>query len=323
LFTGNTIFISALDWGLGHATRCVPLIRQLQKDNKIILGTTTLTSVIFDEEFPELEKVEVPSYNIHYSKMFSVGLKLFFDSPRILGVIKSEKKCLDKIIKEKNIDVVISDNRFGLYSENTKNIIISHQIFLKSPFANFIAQKINKSCLLNFDELWIPDHEDPANSLSGELSHGKHFHPNVKYIGPLSRLEKTPIEKKYDYLLLLSGPEPQQSILRDALIQIASKATDKKFALVTNSIINTQKNIGIFCLPGKSLLEELICSSDNIICRSGYSTLMDLFMLEIKSLTLIPTPGQTEQEYLAEYWKKNKGAEVVREQDLQELLTLL
>lgn len=305
----KTIFISALDWGLGHATRCVPVIRALRKNNKIIIGVTPLTKIIFDEEFPDLQKIEVPAYNIKYSSFFPLWLKLFLDSPRIFSLIKKEKTLLEKIIDEHKIDVVISDNRFGLHSKKVKSIFITHQLFLKTPFANSYAQNINKKYILNFDEVWVPDFEDEKRSLSGELSHGKHFHKNIKYIGPQSRLAKGIQQNKYDGLFLLSGPEPQQSILKNELLCLAEKNPQCRFALVsTQNTKQETRNIEIFNCPDKVKLSQLINQSETIFCRSGYSTLMDLHVLEKKEIVLIPTPGQTEQEYLAEYWQKKFGS---------------
>lgn len=309
LLKDKTIFISALDWGLGHATRCVPVIRELKENNKIIIGVTPLTKIIFDEEFPDLQKTEVPAYNITYSAFFPLWFKLFLDTPRILSVIKKEKKLLKEIIRNHKIDVVISDNRFGLHSKKVKSIFITHQLFLKTPFANSYAQKINRKYILNFDAIWIPDYEEEKRSLSGELSHGIHFHKNVTYIGPQSRLVKGIEEKKYDGLFLLSGPEPQQSILKNELLCLAEKNPRRRFALVSSENTKSEtRNIEIFICPDKVKLSQLINQSETIFCRSGYSTLMDLYALEKKEIVLIPTPGQTEQEYLAEYWQKKFGS---------------
>jgi len=322
LFSDKVIFISALDWGLGHATRCVPLIRKFQKNNKIIIGVTPLTKSVFEEEFPSLEKINLPAYNVRYSKTLPLWLKLFFDWPRIKKVIKDENTELEKIISKYKIDVVISDNRFGLYSKKIHSVFITHQLFIKTPFATGIIQKINKKYILNFDEIWIPDFENETESLSGELSHGEHFHKNVKYIGPLSRLQKiNSLETKYDYLFLISGPEPQHSILRNLLCELALQYPDLKFCLISNVKLQEQsfKNIETFVSPNNQQLSQLISQSKKIICRSGYSTLMDIFLIGIKNIILVPTPGQTEQEYLANNWKQKFNAKVIEQKNLSGL----
>lgn len=313
MLQNKTIFFSALDWGLGHATRCVPIIRDLLKNNKIIIGITPLTKTIFEEEFPELEKINLPAYNIRYSSFLPLWFKLMLQWPKISQIINAEKNLLAKIIKTHKIDYVISDNRFGLFSKNVHSVLITHQLFLKSPFANRLAQRINTKTILNFSEVWIPDFENEKESLSGDLSHGKHFHQNVKYIGPQSRLQRiSSLEKKYNGLFLLSGPEPQQTILKNKLIKLAENNSTLKFALISpRPTIKETKNIQTFIYPDKIKISELMGQSEVIFCRSGYSSLMDLHALNKKNIILIPTPGQSEQEYLAEYWSKKFSCRIL------------
>ncbi len=317
MLSGKTIFIAPLDWGLGHATRCVPIIKQLQQENKIIIGVTALTKKVFDEEFPQIQQLEIPAYNVKYSKVLPLWLKLFFDWPGISSIIKREHALLQEIILKHKIDLVISDSRFGLYSKNIHSIFITHQVFLKTPFATSIAQGVNKNYILNFDEIWIPDLENEEKSLSAELSHGQHFHPQVKYIGPQTRLNKIISSgKKYDHLFLLSGPEPQHSLLRELLIKKVKENSHLKFALITNRFDEQIKNFDVFISPNAKKISEIISQSKTIICRSGYSTLMDLYLLQKKEVILIPTPGQTEQEYLAYYWKERFGAKVYEQKNI-------
>lgn len=332
MFSGKTIFIAPLDWGLGHATRCVPIIKELLKHNKVILGVTPLTKPILSEEFPDLKKIIIPAYEIRYSKLLPLWIKLALSFPRISKIIKEEGKTLVKLIEEEKVDVVISDNRFGLHSKKAYCVFITHQLFLKAPLFENFAQKQNKKCILNFDEVWVPDYDtnDASTSsatlttLSGELSHGKHYHTNVKYIGPQSRLTDVicEVEKnKFDYLILLSGPEPGRSILEEKLLK-KTQNSEKKIALVRGSHnqhpSTTNQFIQVFDFPTKEQLKKLILSSEKIICRSGYSTLMDMHLLGKTDLILIPTPGQSEQEYLAEYWQKHFNAHILSEKHLSQ-----
>ncbi|MBK7668579.1 MAG: glycosyltransferase [Sphingobacteriaceae bacterium] len=315
MFSNKTIFFGALDWGLGHATRSVPIIRQLLKNNTVILGVTSLTKPIFDEGFPELKKIDLPAYDIKYSSFFPLWLKLGLSAPRISQIIADENKLLIKITQENNIDVVISDNRFGLYSEKVHSVFITHQLFLKAPVFENFGSKLNQNYISKFNEVWVPDFENEKESLSGELCHGNLFHKNISYIGPQSRLQDviTEVEKdKYDYLVLLSGPEPTRTQLEEELLK-KIKLSNKKFAFVRGSKLKIQssklENVDGFDFPTKEELKKLILSSKKIICRSGYSTLMDMHLLGEKELVLIPTPGQSEQEYLADYWKQKFGTE--------------
>lgn len=315
MFNGKTIFYGALDWGLGHATRSVPIIKQLLKNNTVILGVTPLTKLIFDEEFPELKKIDLPAYNIKYSKVLPLWIKLGLSSPRISRIIAEENKLSEKIITENKVDVIVSDNRFGLHSDKIHSVFITHQLFLKAPVFGGLGNKINQNYISNFNEVWVPDFENEAESLAGELSHGTHIDKNVKYIGPLSRLADviTAAEKdKYDYLILLSGPEPTRTELEKELLKLTTKSS-KRIALVRGFGFRVSglklDTVEAFDLPTKEELKKIILSSKKIICRSGYSTLMDMHLLGKKDLILIPTPGQSEQEYLAEYWKKKFGTE--------------
>lgn len=322
MIAGKTIFVAPLDWGLGHATRCVPIIRELiQNGNTILLGVTPITRQIFDQEFPELKKITIPAYNIRYSSVFPVWIKLLLDAPRIFKVIKEEHALLKLIFQNHKIDVVISDNRFGLYNSDVRTVFITHQLFLKVPFGRFLAQRINRKYIQKFDEVWIPDYKDAAVSLSGDLSHGKHFHSKISYLGPKSRLQIVDnAVKKYDYLFLISGPEPKQTVFRNLLIEKIKQYPTQKFVLLSNAGLNTsENNLEVITSPDTFTLGKTIGESKTIICRSGYSTLMDLHMLGIKNVILVPTPGQTEQEYLAEYWRVKFGSVVVKQKDLGDL----
>jgi hypothetical protein len=301
----------------------VPLIRTLEKENKIIIGVTPVVKKIFEEEFPHLPQIDLPSYNIKYSRWLPLWLKLVLEWLRILKVIKKENSHLQEIIQSHKVEVVISDNRFGLFSNAVHTIFITHQVFLKTPFSSGLAQIKNRNYINNFNELWIPDYELEERSLSGELSHGNHFHQHVTYIGPLSRLTKTDSlqEQKYDYLFLLSGPEPQQTLLRKKLLKKVAQYPALKFAIVANTGQTSEyNNLDVFVFPGQQQLSGLIATSKKIICRSGYSTLMDLHLLGKKDLILIPTPGQTEQEYLAAYWEKRFGTISLKQKQVRDYL---
>ncbi len=320
MIKNKTIFISALDWGLGHATRCVPLIKQLMVDNVVILGVTKTTSLIFDDEFPNLQKVDLVPYGIKYSVAFPVAVKLLMDAPRIFRVIKKEKKQLAQIIEKYNIDVVISDNRFGLCSEKVESIYITHQLNVQAGIFSDIANKIHHHYMRQFNAVWVPDFEDEKIALAGKLSHHSSLN-NVTYIGPLSRLnfvdEKT---DGFDYLCILSGPEPLRTELERTLINKANQS-EKQICIVrgTNKDLKsfTNKNVKVLNSPSAKELSSLILNSKTIVCRSGYSTLMDLHHLNKQNCILIPTTGQEEQEYLAEYWGAKPGFRSVYEKDLK------
>jgi predicted glycosyltransferase len=319
LIKNKIIFISPLDWGLGHATRCVPLIKRLMQDNVVVLGITKTTALIFNEEFPTLKKMDIEPYNISYSKKIPLSIKLLFDAPRILGVIKKEKQQLQQIIKEHKIEVVISDNRFGLSNKNVECIYMTHQLNIQAGVFSFIANQIHRHYIKQFNSVWIPDFEDEKNCLAGKLSRNASL-KNVTYLGSLSRLQKVCETKvEYDYLCLLSGPEPLRAELEIILIEKAIQS-DKKICIVRGTNLEQKsfvnKNVTIVDLPSAKELSQFICNSKTVVCRSGYSTLMDLHQLQNTNCILIPTPAQHEQVYLANYWEQKFGAKVINQKDL-------
>lgn len=316
LIKNKTIFISPLDWGLGHATRCVPLIRRLMPDNTVILGTTPGTTPVLKEEFPELKSLSIEPYNIRYSKSLPLLLKLFSDAPRLATVIKKEQEQLRAIVQEHGIDLIISDNRLGLYHEQVESIYITHQLKIKAGIWSAAANRIHRHYMQKFSKVWVPDFEDRGLALAGELSENPGL-KHVEYIGHLSRLDSRAKKKEHtDYLILLSGVEPQRSLLEDALC-LAFRHTKKKVVFVrgtdTAASSSFPETVRVVNFADASQLSQLIADAETIVCRSGYSSLMDLNHFQKKQIVLIPTPGQPEQEYLAQHWKERFGASVIEQ----------
>jgi len=288
---------------LGHAARCVPVIKELQRlGHQVIIGADQQPLAFLQQEFPELPVIKISGYNVLYSKKAN-GFKLLFEGIRFYQFIKKEHKLLAQILAENDIDVVISDNRYGLWNKDVKSIFITHQVFVKTPlFSTWIQNKI-KQLITNFDECWIPDVEG-ENNLSGDLAHFKKIDFSHQYIGALSRFKNVPnTTSKYDVLTIVSGPEPQRTIFQNLLIK-QLKTTQLKVALVAGNPHLIEKkeegNVTIFSHLPTPQLQELITQSKVVICRAGYSSIMDLVALQQKAV-LVPTPGQTEQEYLANY----------------------
>jgi UDP:flavonoid glycosyltransferase YjiC (YdhE family) len=315
-YSDKRILVCPLDWGLGHAARCVPLIKQLQlQNNKVIIACTDWQKKFLQNEITGVEFTGLFGYNVKYSEKLSLGLKILLQFPRLSSLVRKEHYWLEEFLKNNPVDIVISDNRFGLYNKKAECVFMTHQLFVPAPFLPGLVNKMNFYFIKKFDACWVPDFEEEEKSLSGKLSHGGQKFKNIKFIGPLSRFErKNPaIENKFDVLILLSGIEPQRTLLEEKLTGIFV-GTNYRVALVRGSEVKTPKqfpaNFSIYGRINTKEQEELLSSSKKIICRSGYSTLMDLHTMELKAL-LIPTPGQTEQEYLAEFWSKKFGFEFI------------
>ncbi len=305
--------VAPLDWGLGHATRCIPIIHALMHQGiEVWAAAEGAQQILLQQEFPGLRVLPLKGYGINYSKKKSLlPFKLLTQLPRLLGLISYERKWLQQTIETHAIDLVISDNRYGLCSNKIPCIFITHQLTIKAPYQwlEAILQRINYSYINKFTACWVPDAEG-ENNIAGELSHPRQM-PKVPvhYIGLLARFHKTGAEKKYDRCIVLSGPEPQRTFLEHQIMcslpQLEGKTLFVRGKPGSEERLQSGKQYQVENHLPTAALQEAFLQSEWIICRSGYTTIMELMALEKKSI-LIPTPGQTEQEYLArELTKKN------------------
>ncbi len=300
------MLVAPLDWGLGHATRCIPIIRALQKmGHEVLIAAEGSQAVLLINEFPNLKVLPLKGYRITYSRRkWWLPFALLLQLPRLLRIIQYERAWLNRIIDKHHIDLVISDNRYGLHSKKVACIFITHQLTIKIPvgWIERMVQRINYHYIRQFNSCWVPDVAGSVN-LAGILSHPRKLpRTPVHYIGLLSRFMPKEATKKYDYCIVLSGPEPQRTLLENTLLT-GLMNVEGEILLVRGmpgqeTVLKTAKHIEVRNhLTGKDL-QEAIMQSEFIISRSGYTTVMELISLQKKSI-LIPTPGQTEQEYLA------------------------
>lgn len=301
----DTVLVAPLNWGLGHASRCIPIIQELINRNiKVIIASDGIALDLLKNEFPGQTFVTLPNFDIKYGK--ALLLKIFQQSPKILYTFYSEHKSTIQIINDYKISHIISDNRYAVRNRAIPSYIIIHQIQLivKIPFVQFVARKINQYLINKFDQCWIPDFND--SKLAGSLSNSIGLN-NPIYIGPLSRLKvNNYLESYIDICVILSGPEPLRTELENILIKLLSN-TLYTFSIIRGTSNTITTNLPKNCqnyinIANCSQIENSINSSNIIITRSGYSTIMDLDGYD-KPVIMIPTPGQTEQEYLAKRLK--------------------
>ncbi|WP_367755593.1 glycosyltransferase [Flavobacterium sp. WC2430] len=304
----KTILITPLNWGLGHASRCIPIIKALQENNYIpIIASDGAALHLLRKEFPYLKILELPSYQIEYPKNSTYfKWKLFLNSPKMILAIWNEKKIVAKWIDQYEIDGILSDNRLGCYSKRIPSVYITHQINVLTGKTTWITSKLHQKIIKKYSECWIPDVEKIPN-LASKLSHLKKSNLNLKYIGPLSRMIKKELPTKYDLMVILSGPEPQRSILEEK-IKVELKRYKGEVIFIKGIIEKEQtkekiKNILFYNFMNSRQLEQAFNESEIILCRSGYTTIMDLVKLGKKAF-FIPTPGQYEQVYLAQKLKE-------------------
>lgn len=317
----KTVLVAPLDWGLGHSSRCVTIINKLlDAQADVILGGNGRALIFLQREFPNLRSIEIPGFQIKYSQKINASVKILSQIPGFLKSIKKENRQLDLIVKENNIDVIISDNRYGLWNEHAKSILITHQLNLKMPanlyFLRFIPKLFIRKLIKNFDECWIPDYEGKIN-LSGDLAHSYKLPANAHFIGPLSRFHEDIVceeshenlEYVNDILVILSGPEPQRSIFEKQVLE-QLKNSELKAVIIqgipeTNQTYELSPGVTVFSNRNTQQMSQLICESNLVLSRPGYSSIMDLTAFGRKAI-FVPTPGQTEQEYLAKYFKTKK-----------------
>ena len=307
--------VAPLDWGLGHTTRCIPVIQELLDNGfEVVIACNAQQERVLKNEFPFLTYYFLNGYGLTYGKdRWQTRLKLFFSIPKILTAIKQEKIWLNSFVNRKHLDLVVSDNRYGLRHHKTTSIFITHQLHIKTGMgllSDKILQRINYSFINHFNYCWVPDYATEKN-LAGELSHPlKKPSIPVTYIGAISRLKAVATASTEKLLLvILSGPEPQRSILEAQMMKqltAFNKASVIVRGLPAETVIpEAPSHIKMYNYCNSTQIQNLLLTASIVICRAGYSSIMDYLLLQKKCI-LIPTPGQTEQEYLAAYLS-NKG----------------
>ena len=324
---GSRILISPMEWGLGHASRCIPIIDHLINNcnASIVVAANGPQAALIRESFPAIRIVHPPAYTIKYHKNRAGTIsKLALSIPRLAQQIREEQKWLRSFLRQHPQDAIISDNRYGLWHSDIPCYLLTHQLGIKTPFGRAVDALVRKQLyryIGKFTECWVPDFAGLQESLAGELSHPKQVPPiPVRYIGPLSRfhasgnfLTANDNPKPVQLLVILSGPEPQRTLLEKTVIQQWSRNPGKSMLLV-RGLPETGENHSVAAanqkipIPNASILPHLstdaflqaIKEAEIILTRSGYSSVMELLPLH-SNIWMVPTPGQTEQEYLARY----------------------
>jgi hypothetical protein len=301
------VLIAPLDWGLGHATRCIPVIKgYLAKGADVELATSGAVAVLYRSEFPDLVQHDIPSYGIRYPKRgMEMPLWLIKNLSRIAEVIEQEHERIEQIVSERHIQEVFSDNRFGCYSLSAKSIYMTHQLRIAIPFPFSFMEcwgiRWHLEQMKHFSEIWVPDFPE-FPGMAGRLSHVSYFPRPVKYVGLLSRFEAPVVENKdIDFLAIFSGPEPMRTVLEKKVMEILHQIPGNHAVLLgTPGILPAVSQVGnitLYSHLGTNDFAHMVARARNVVARPGYSTVMDMAKLGA-SCIFVPTPGQTEQVYL-------------------------
>ena len=317
------ILLAPLNWGLGHATRCIPLIRQyLHQGDEVVLAGDGDSLRLLKRHFPELRAIDLPSLELRYTHNSRQRGFYFRAIPALLRFTIADHYYLQQQLAKEHFDLIISDNRFGFFSRQVRSIYLTHQLYVRLPHRLRMFQPLARAlhaCIYKrYHEVWVPDYADKEHNLAGALCHGGRLDDQVKYIGPLSRFSPhhpSPIAHHPSppfTLAILSGLEPQRTIFEQELLARVAKTGETM--LLVQGLVNRpctrikRGNVTIVpYLSDEELLHEMQ-KTTTIIARSGYSTIMDLAVLGLlHKAELHPTPGQSEQEYLASHLLRSVG----------------
>lgn len=306
----KNVLICPLTWGLGHFTRSVPIAEKLVSSGyTVYFAVNHKFKNLLHHHLPNALLINFPSYKITYSINKYLWLKLFLQAPKIIAGFITEYRATQKTINKYSVSVIISDNRYGCFSKKTHNIFITHQVtpIMPAQLKSFqtVSDYVFRKLINRFDQCWIPD--DATIHVTGKLTGNLDKIRKTSFIGILSRfncIEPQPLQgiSKLDWLAVISGPEPQRSILEE-IIKTEFQKSGKQCMVVRGKPDLTERidkngNVWVASHLSSGNLKYVLLLSRFILCRAGYSSIMDLISLE-RTAVLVPTPGQTEQEYLA------------------------
>lgn len=318
------VLVAPLNWGLGHASRCVPLIdKYLTNGDDVVLGGDGESLLLLRKHFPDLRVLSFASLELRYSAGDSQVRAMLKAVPKIVRAAIADHRMLRRYLtQQEKFDLVVSDNRFGLFSTSVRCVYMTHQLHVKLPrthrWLEPAVAALHGWICRQYDEVWVPDYADVAHCLSGELGHPqKVYSDNIVYIGPLSRFAslKMPMRREeiagktaFDVVAVLSGPEPQRTMLQEDVLARYEKS-DTRVLIVEGKMRKPQVQVTKGMITIVPYMDDYplamaLAGAKKIIARSGYSTIMDLAVLGVlDKAELIPTPGQSEQMYLASLLK--------------------
>lgn len=330
----KNILICPLEWGLGHAGRMIPLARELKARNyNVITCSGKSHQALFRKEVPGLTYIDIPGFRPGYSRHLPQYIFLLMKTPLLFYHIAAEHFKLKRIIRDYKIDLVVSDNRFGLWNRSVKSVYVTHLPVIPLPdnlrFLEWIGILFHRFFIKKYSKCFIPDLPGELN-LSGRLTHQVKLPTNCRFIGILSRFSDLPNDGENNFrfphnTVIMSGPEPQRGILRKKLAEILQHMEPPTVILEGKpgdpEVTSRSENIISYNHLPSDEMRGMITGSSSIITRSGYTSVMELVSLNCSAL-LVPTPGQTEQEYLARYLSGKGWFSTVTQKQLGKDITL-
>jgi predicted glycosyltransferase len=317
------IIFGVLNWGLGHATRSVPIIKQLQSEGyQVVIASDGLALDYLRSALPDAPFVELPPYKVTYGKKGMSLWDMTKQLPTLYQAIYQERKVLASIAAAWQPVCIFSDNRLGFRLAGVPSVYLTHQLRFEFPVFGKVLARLHHHFYKQFSEVWIPDLEGP-NNLSGKLSQPIDSRQVYRHIGPKSRFSPALLTDapRYDLMCILSGPEPQRTVLENIILEQAGEFNGSILVVRgTNNPLTTEREVNSqVTLKNLIQTDELlrdVQQSKLLLMRSGYSSIMDLVAMR-RGAILIPTPGQIEQLYLGTRMNQFEGFRTVSQEILQ------
>lgn len=310
----GSVFVSPLNWGLGHASRDVPIIRELLRHgHEVTVGASGNALVFLKKEFPECRFIQFEDYPIPHNngRIFLPTYTAYI--PTLIDAYLSERKKAERIFSQNTFDLIISDSRSGVFSGQVPSIQITHQLQQSLPLIawplELLGVYIQADAFSKFARIVVPDNSPGRGALAGKLSRTliPALRDRIYYSGIMASVRKEPVKKDIDYLIVISGMEPQRTALEKILMRQIPLLPGRKVILLgkpaADKIRTLEDGTVIYSFISSEEKSRLMSRACFIICRSGYTTMMDIAEAGLKSGLFIPTPGQWEQEYLSRYYE--------------------
>jgi len=323
------LLVTVLDWGMGHATRTLPLVEHavsLRSTVHVASKGTALACFAPPLHAPHLHFHAKPGPDITYSKRGNF-VRIASQIPSFLAHIRQERRWAEAFVRTHGVRAVLSDNCYGCAVPGVPSVLVSHQLQLPVPaLLEGAARAAVARWAAAFDALWVPDIEPGEGSLSGALADA-HVHPHTAYVGVLSRLAPHAVQRSlgdvpkprtWVKVGMVSGVEPHRSLMEKAL-RAWMAGTEGPCLVVAGKPgggVHVDGNVTTWCDPTDTELAHALQEAETVVCRSGYSSQLDLAALGVRAI-LVPTPGQPEQEFLAQLWAQRFGFTTVRQRDLE------
>lgn len=323
------VLVAPLDWGLGHATRCAPIVQEfLDRGCEVELAVVKSNARILREMFPNVRQRLAPSYNIVYPKHgYNMGFWLLKNSVHLKAVMHAEHRYAEEMVRRHHYDILVSDNRFAFYSKNAISIYMTHQRRIAFPQAfrmfETVGEMWHASVMAHFDEVWVPDLPD-APGYAGSLSHIAMSPRPLKFVGALSRfmLPGSEVEndasqnsdasranelsqknlEKLGVVAVISGVEPARTQFEARLRFVLAQTLGRHVMILGKPTLGQkcwkEGNITFYSHLPSDEFAQVVRRAEWVVSRGGYSTVMDMAVLGAKCI-FVPTPGQYEQVILA------------------------